>query len=161
LYRITQQVARGVDLSTKLNTFAHASDEREANMDLNEVAGQIAFLCQRFARLKQMTLEARRHERVLVIRVDPLAVQMLLFECVDLLMNIVEAGSAITLHPTDNGGPVILIKTAGGQGGSGTAPYQAATESARWLGVRTTAESLNVSVETGGPPPWISIGFSG
>ncbi len=161
LTRINGQVTRGVDLSASLNAFAHTGDELRASVDLNQAVVQSAFLSQRFARLKRITLSAFPCEKPLVATTDPLAFQMLLFQCVDLLMNLLGAGSVITLEPTDRDGVHVRISGAGDASGPGRAASIVPSDGDAWDLVQTLATSLNTNVETGGPPPWISIGFPG
>ncbi len=161
LTRIKGQVTRGVDLSASLNAFAHTGVELRASVDLNQAVVQSAFLSQRFARLKRITLSAFPCEKPLVATTDPLAFQMLLFQCADLLMKLLGAGSVITLEPTDRDGVHVRISGAGDASGTGRAASIVPSDGDAWDLVQTLATSLNTNVETGGPPPWISIGFPG
>ncbi len=53
---IQKQVNRGMEISARLNKFAHSMDEPKARVEVNELLDQLAFLVQRFARLKQVQL---------------------------------------------------------------------------------------------------------
>jgi signal transduction histidine kinase len=161
LTRVNEQVTRGVDLSTSLNAFAHTGDEPRASIDLNQAVLQTALLGQRFARLKRMTLNTFPQQKTLVVTTDPLALQMLLFQCVDLVMNLLGEGSVITLEPTDRDGLHVRISGAGDpSGSSGRAEPVAAADSEAWESVQMVARRLKMSVERGGPLPWISVGFA-
>jgi signal transduction histidine kinase len=159
--RITDQVARGVDLATKLNSFAHTPDEEVASVDLNQVVAQTSFLSQRFARLKSMTLHAVPNENSCTVAADPLALQMLLFQCVALLMDLTETGGAITVQvKNDSDKRVIIAVTQEPQGACKTCA-QFPADSPMWTSIQNAAESLKLLVEAGGPPVAISVGFPG
>lgn len=159
--RITQQVARGVDLSTNLNAFAHSADEETAGVDLNQALGQTAFLCQRFARLKGMTLRVVTHDKPIPLVTDPLAFQMLLFQCVDLLMGIAEKGTVITLRAENKAGGRVVIAAEGEVGASGSRCAVTPTDALPWRGVLASAAALNIKAEAGGPPAGITLSFLG
>jgi len=156
LTRITEQVRRGVDLAANLNEFAHTSDDRVALVDLNLAVAQAALLSQRFARLKGMTVNAETCQNTVQISTDPLAFQMLLFHAVELIMGLVDVGSVITLKPTCNHGNRILISADARPNES--RKTSSLEESPLWAIVQSNAAELNMAVETGGPPPWVSIG---
>jgi C4-dicarboxylate-specific signal transduction histidine kinase len=153
--RITDQVSRGVDLAVHLNAFAHTPDEKTAGVDLNQAAAQAAYLSQRFARLKGMTLTTAAHERALTITIDPLAFQLLLFQAVEWIMDLAAPGTVITLEPTADQGKRIVISTVGA---GEPMKSVAQTETPLWTALQATARSLNINIETGGPLPWISVG---
>jgi hypothetical protein len=156
LTRITEQVRRGVDLAANLNEFAHTSDERVAGVDLNQAVAQTALLSQRLARLKGITLVAESCQKTVPMSTDPLAFQMLLFHAVEFIMGLVDEGSVITLKPTCNHGNRVLISADARPNESLKTSNLA--ESPLWEIIQANAAELNMTVETGGPPPWISIG---
>lgn len=158
--RITDQVARGVDLATKLNSFAHTPDDGTASVDLNQVVAQATFLSQRFARLKGMTLNVIAGESPCIVVTDPLALQMVLFQCVDLLMSLTSAGSIITVEPKGNGERKVIVTIAQeSEAAKSAAPFPA--DLPQWKGIQTVAHDIALTVEAGGPPAWIAVGFSG
>jgi C4-dicarboxylate-specific signal transduction histidine kinase len=156
--RITDQVARGVDLATKLNSFAHAPDDAAGSVDLNQVVEQTGFLCQRFARLKGITLHVVPGRQSHVVMADPLALQMLLFQCVELLMDSEGKGSVITLQSKSDGNKIVVAASekAGAEVQACTeGPFEAST----WTAIQASAQDLKLSVETGCAPRWISVNF--
>jgi signal transduction histidine kinase len=161
LTRISDQVTRGVDLSTNLNAFAHAADERSASVDLNQAITQAAFLCQRFARLKGMTIDLQPHGGTVPMVTDPLGLQMCLFQCVDLLMGLSEKGTVITLRPEGNNGNRIAITAERSSVMTETACLRVVSEAAQWSAVQTAASKLNLTAYAGGPPLCISLGAVG
>ena len=99
LNRIFNQIERGVDITTRLNKFAHSSDHSPANVDLNEVSEQMVLLASRFARLKNVVLESSPSDPPLIIKSDPVSLEMALFESIEILLNIIGSGGKITLSP--------------------------------------------------------------
>ena len=161
LARILAQVARGVDLSTKLNSFAHSPDEQRAHVDLNEAIGQTAFICHKPASLKGMSVHAVRHETPVAVVADPMALQMLLFQCVGELMGVLDVGGAIILQPTRDNGSGVIVSQSGEAGASGTQAPRVDTTSPEWQELQLVARGLNASVEADETVPRIFVKFSG
>jgi nitrogen fixation/metabolism regulation signal transduction histidine kinase len=161
LSRIADQVARGVDLSTRLNLFAHAPDNLKASVDLNQAIGQTAFICHRAANSKGMKVQAVPHERPVVVTTDPLGLQMLLFQCVGELMEVVDSGSIITLQPTRDKEPVVVVSKSEESSASGPQGAYFETTSPQWQELQLLAGSLQASIEAGrGAVPGIFVRFS-
>jgi signal transduction histidine kinase len=99
LNRIHGQIQRGIDVSSRLNRFAHSSDHCPASLDLNEITEQMVLLASRFARLKNVVLESSPSDPPLIIKSDPVSLEMALFESIEILLNIIGSGGKITLSP--------------------------------------------------------------
>ena len=99
LKRIFGQIDRGVDISTRLNSFAHSADHCPASLDLNEITEQMVLLTSRFARLKHVVLETNPSDPPLNIKSDPVAVEMALFESIEILLNVIGPGRKIMVSP--------------------------------------------------------------
>jgi C4-dicarboxylate-specific signal transduction histidine kinase len=99
LKRIFGQIDRGVDITTRLNKFAHSPDQSPADVDLNEVSEQMVLLASRFARLKNVVLEADPHDAPMIINTHPVALEMALFESIEILLNAISPGGKIRLYP--------------------------------------------------------------
>ena len=95
--RIRGQIKRGIDITTRLNRFAHSPDQRPASLNLNEVTEQMVLLASRFARLKNVVLESNPLDPPLIIKSDPVTVEMALFESIEILLNATDSGDKITL----------------------------------------------------------------
>lgn len=161
LSNIGDQVVRGVDLASRLNTFSHLPDETSSGLDLNEVAVQVVFLSQRFARLKGISLNVQPHERSVIIVTDPLKIQMLLFQCIEVLVNIVGTGATITLHPlqqAESEATVELSSTGNNEPAANKTLDLAALPA--WTELQESAVSLKARIEPGDPPVWFRITFS-
>ncbi|MEW6350933.1 MAG: hypothetical protein AB1646_17895 [Thermodesulfobacteriota bacterium] len=159
LARIMEQVARGVDLSTRLNAFAHSSDEARARVDLNRAVEQSAFACHRAARLHKITLKPVPCSEPVEIDVDPMGLQMVLFQCVDLLMNVLGSGSTVTLEVSKEASPRITI--AGTEGTSPSEGVKSPARDGRWETLQTAAQGLNLVLEEAeGPGPGLRVVLS-
>lgn len=99
LKRILSQIDRGVNVTTRLNRFAHSPDHSPATLDLNEMTEQMVLLASRFARLKQVVLKSSPSDPPLVIKSDPVSLEMALFESIEILLNVTGSGGKITLSP--------------------------------------------------------------
>jgi signal transduction histidine kinase len=99
LNRISRQIQRGIDVTSRLNRFAHSPDHCPANLDLNDITEQMVLLASRFARLKNIVLESSPSDPPLIIKSDPVSLEMALFESIEILLNITGSGGKITLSP--------------------------------------------------------------
>jgi signal transduction histidine kinase len=163
LNRIAEQVTRGVDLSTKLNAFAHSSDEISASVEINQAVSQAAHLCKRFARLKEITVEVKPAEKNSTITTDPLLLQMLLFQCMDLLMHLTGPGSTIELRTADSPkGKCVEIAALPGESSVRVTPEKAQSAAGPLLNaVHRTASALEIQVETEDSPLRVRVCFPG
>jgi len=84
---IKKQVDRGVDVVMGLNRFAHSMDEPRAEIDLNVMVAQMAFLMQRFAHKSGIGLNALPYSEPIQMMTDPFALEMLLAASLDVCMN--------------------------------------------------------------------------
>ncbi len=99
LNRILNQIERGVDITTRLNKLAHSPDHSPTNVDLNEVSEQMVLLASRFARLKNVVLKADPNDASMIIKTHPVALEMAIFESIEILLNALSSGGKITLSP--------------------------------------------------------------
>jgi signal transduction histidine kinase len=100
LVKIKDQIERGVDLTDRLNKFAHSTDETLSKIDLQETIGQLVTLAQRFARLKHIELKTvppniEGPPVTLVTRLVQL--QMVLFASLECCFNAMSAGGEINI----------------------------------------------------------------
>ena len=157
---INQQVQRGVDLATRLNAFAHGPDQTIAEVDLNLVADQVICLSQRFARLKNVSLKALTQNRPVILVTDPLKIQMLIFECIDLLLSAVETKTTIRLQPVQRTDGSVMLEFSSEETKQeenrqitdlGTSP--------RWAVLKEVAQSLNGAIQTDTAPDRLTLTF--
>ncbi len=98
LTTIKKQVSRGMEISDRLNRFAHSMDESDARVDINELLNQAAFLMQRSAKLKQIRLTVNPSESTLDISIDPFRLQLILVACLEYCFDRTASGEIVTLQ---------------------------------------------------------------
>jgi len=99
LTRMYDQVQRGVDLVSSLNSFAHYADDDFIETDLNTLAKQAAFNGKRSARLKGIVLKPESTGDVLFTNADPMIFQMLVYECVKELFTTELTSNEVVFRP--------------------------------------------------------------
>jgi len=100
LDRIKNQIIRGVELTDRLNRFAHSTDENIAKIDLPEFIEQFIALSQRFARLKNValiTVPAEQPDQSITIVSRLIQLQMALYTGVECCLNTMPAGGEIRI----------------------------------------------------------------
>jgi signal transduction histidine kinase len=153
---INKQVERGVDLSTRLNAFAHSPDTRQAEIDLNILLDQVACLSARFARLKRVGVSATPQPEPVTLLNDPLRLHMLFVDCIDRLLQVAPAGSAIHMEPVKLGRGRVEVRFSP-EGGQQTAAQPVGSDALE--GLRPSAEAVKGTIEPGEPPVWFTIVF--
>jgi hypothetical protein len=115
---ILEQVARGVDLSSKMNRFAHSPDQSLAQLDLNEAAVHVSLLAERFAGLKGVSLSVAIAARPVMILSNPVKVLLSIFKAYECCWNhLASGGSArVTVSPAPQ--PTLSITWTGDTIGS-------------------------------------------
>jgi uncharacterized iron-regulated membrane protein len=101
--RIDAQVARGAEIVTRLNRFAHSMDEAHGRVDLAEEVREVAFLSQRLARAKHQTVEAASHDGPVWLIGNSLHVQMALYAAVAFCLSDLPEGAAVEMRADGNG----------------------------------------------------------
>jgi len=108
LATIEAQAKRGIELSGRLNRFAHSTDEAVATFDLNEILEQVVFLSGRFARLKEVTLSLIPYADPLPVVASPIALHMAAFGCLECCWDRMAAGGNISLSLGQKGQEAIV-----------------------------------------------------
>ncbi|MGD2154595.1 MAG: hypothetical protein PVG79_15095 [Gemmatimonadales bacterium] len=142
--RIEAQVKRGSELLTSLNRFAHSLDHAEDEIDLDEAAQQVSFLCQRVARQGKHQVQAQPGDSGLTVVVNLLRLQMALYTAVECCLERLPAGGTLTLRPVRHGDrPSVEYNGETGEEAFPLAP----TEAAAWSRLAAVLENLGASVE--------------
>jgi hypothetical protein len=81
--RIDAQVARGANIVSNLNRFAHSLDNARDNIDLDDELQQIAFLCERFARQGGHQIKVQSGDPGMTVETNSLRLHMALFTAVE------------------------------------------------------------------------------
>lgn len=103
LSTIQEQLERGVELASRLNHFAHTTDESIATVDLGEAVEQIVFLSQRFARLIGVVVRAESPDQALTVATNYLKLQMVLFSSLECCWEQMESGGVVAVCATSHG----------------------------------------------------------
>lgn len=105
---IAAQTKRGIELSSRLNRFAHSPDTELATLDLHEILEQIIFLSGRFARLRGVTLSLQPSGDSVVVVISPMAFQMAVFGCLELCWEAMGTGGNVCLSVGRDGREVVI-----------------------------------------------------
>lgn len=111
---ILQQVARGVELCTHMNRFAHSPDHSMAPVDLNEAVDQVCLLAERFARVKGISLGAEVAERPVVVQSCPVRVLLSAFKAYECCWNHLPPGANAVMRVKPDPKPGFEITWTGG-----------------------------------------------
>lgn len=76
---INKQVSRGSTLIERLNHFAHSVDEPLVRIEPRLVLSELCDICDRFAKLREVTLERQISEQPLTLELDPFALQQAVY----------------------------------------------------------------------------------
>lgn len=151
--RIETQVRRGSDLLTNLNRFAHSLDHAEDEVDLDELAQQVGFLCQRMARKGRHQVQAEPGEEGLTLAVNLLRLQMALYTAVECCLEQLPEGGTLSLQPVREGGRAsVEFRGEAGEGmGEGKGIPLEPSEAAAWSRLTAVLADLGASVEKAAP----------
>jgi C4-dicarboxylate-specific signal transduction histidine kinase len=144
LGRIDAAVARGTEILSHLNRFAHSLDDVREAIDLTREIQQVASLCQFRARRKRHVLDVRPGGQNLTVVVDPFRLQMSLFAAVGCCMEQLPEGSTVSIGADRRDDRPTVELT--GQGGE-EAMLPAPTEATGWGPLAELADGLGASLE--------------
>jgi C4-dicarboxylate-specific signal transduction histidine kinase len=113
LGNINEQVKRGVDITTRLNQFAHSMDEPLISVQVPGLLQQIVLLMRRLAKRRGVELKAVS-EGDRTIMSDPFRLLLVLGSVIENLADSLESGGEITLQSQDAPpGTTILLEIQG------------------------------------------------
>jgi len=149
LKTVKNQLNRGMELSTVFNRFAHAPDKSTAEINLKDLAEQVVWLSERFARLKHITLKMApddQLDKAVSITGNPVWSQMAVYNGIECLLNQLPAESEISLASSNEAGEKGIridcknIKTDGQQ------LFQAMEDSESWNNLKEILSAINGDV---------------
>jgi signal transduction histidine kinase len=155
LSKIGDQVSRGVELSTTLNRFAHSPDLTSAEVDLGETIGDVVFLSRRFAHVKGITLKVVPQGRPVMLLTDSLKLQMVVFGCIDLIMDLMGAGTDLYIRPVENAYRGVFIEFY--SHGVKTENFPLPSSAPQWPALFRSAHDLRATIEPCEPPSWFRL----
>ncbi|MHC1725627.1 MAG: hypothetical protein AB9866_06425 [Syntrophobacteraceae bacterium] len=148
---IREQADRGVELSNRLNRFAHSADYPRVRVDLNTLLDQLSLLAQRFARLKEVTLEVALADQPIQVETCPVCLQMALFTGLECCWNAMPSGGCVSLHVMKRGGDAAIGFSCRSSPVSGLEFMDAISPSQDWAKLNETVKILGAGLETGQP----------
>jgi len=147
LLKIQNQVQRGIKLTCQLNKFSHLSDTNKSDVDLNEIIEHLIFLTERFARIKNITLQNRPSTQSITITSDPFLLQMSLFNGISYLLNRMDNGGEISISPGKKGSECSVSISCMGEGADKSKLFKDIASSEELLSLRSIMQSLNGTYE--------------
>ena len=99
---IKEQIERGVNITDRLNRFAHSTDETLSKIDLQETIEQLITLAQRFARLKHIVLRTvpqNQESSAVTLVTRHVQLQMALFAGIECWLALAAPGGLIKIGP--------------------------------------------------------------
>ena len=97
--RIGRQVSRGIDLTKRLNGFAHSMDFPEKEVILADAASLVVDLNQRFARLKKVELASDPWRTPQEVRLSPFHLLLIVSDSLAWLLEHTSSGGKIIIRP--------------------------------------------------------------
>jgi len=143
LEKIQNQVQRGVKLTCQLNKFSHLSDTNKTDVDLNEIIEHLIFLTERFARIKNITLQNRPLTQSITITSDPFLLQMSLSNGISYLLNRMGNGGEISICPEKKGSECSVSISCIGERIDKSLIFKDASSSEELLSLNSIMHSLN------------------
>ena len=114
LGNINDQVKRGVDISGRLNQFAHSMDEPLAALNLPELLARVVLLMRRLAKRRGIELTAEANDPQLSILSDPFRLQLVLASVIENLTGAMEEGGSIIMRAKGSPQEVTILLEAQG-----------------------------------------------
>jgi signal transduction histidine kinase len=117
--KIISQIQRADGIIRNTNTFAHSVDESVRQIDLGELLSLLVALSNRFAAMREVTLESKLPQSPVNIRTNQFFLENLMWLCLDFAMDAAGGGKTVVLS-TEKTGNGALIRLTGLEGLLGT-----------------------------------------
>lgn len=157
LTTIKEQIQRGVDLTVRLNCFAHEPGEVIKAVDLTDQIEHFIALSQRFARLRNVVLKIDPPNRPIQIETRAVQLQMLLFAGIECCLQVMEKGGQICLRPRQEDGKNLIHILCQGGDLNQTSFAESLGRYEEWPALRKFAEILGGSADLNVSAQGISI----
>ena len=144
LGRIDAGVARGTEILSNLNRFAHSLDHAQDPIEVTREIQQVVSLCQFRAKRRRHLLQVQPGDQTLTAVLDPFRFQMSLFAAVGCCLEQLPEGSTVSIstHRNDDRPTVEFTGQAGDE-----ATLPTPTEASGWSRLLELADLLGASVE--------------
>jgi len=141
--RIRAQVARGADLVTALNRFAHTLDRPEGRRRLRDDLSGVVLLSQRIARRRRQRLVLQEGAEDAETSCDALEVQMLFFLAVECCLGVLPDDGTVTIDIAGGRDATVVRLRGTTEGPAPTRPIDGADG---WTQLQQLAEGLRISL---------------
>jgi hypothetical protein len=142
---ILEQISRGVDLSTRMNRFAHSPDRSVAQVDLNESVDQVCLLAERFARVKGVTLSVVPAGKPPTVLSCPVKVLLSIFKAYECCWTHLASGASVLGTVISDPQPMVKL-TWSGEAAESADPRTAMEGSAEWKDLEVVMGGLQGKV---------------
>lgn len=123
LAAIQAQVRRGVDLSSRLNRFAHSLDEPLALVDLETAVDHLVPLARRFAGMRRVEIEARPGGEEILVETSPAGLNLALFKACEFCWDRMPRGGTLSLSTQKEAGAgTVVLECRDAEGPAGIIP---------------------------------------
>ncbi len=129
---IKEQIQRGVELTSRLNKFAHSTDETTSKIDLYETVEVLVDLSQRFARLKNVVLKLHPPDQAIAVETNPVHLQMGLLACFECCLDLMSEGGRIDIHLSKTEDKIGVQLSCDGNFADKTEFFQNISSSEKW-----------------------------
>lgn len=154
---IRDQTDRGVDLSNRLNRFAHTTDNDRLKVDLCDLTRHLAVLVERFARLREVKLTVPASSAPVPVETNPVRCQLVLLTGLECCWNTDQVSEVELKAAERESGEAVLLFSAVGKAGSPKELMERVTVSADWERLAMLAEDLGGRVEASLPEALFAV----
>ncbi|MBW2100823.1 MAG: hypothetical protein JRG68_08750 [Deltaproteobacteria bacterium] len=152
---IKNQVKRGVNLTNRLNRFAHSPDKTTSTVELFELSENLVMLSQRFATLKQVSLTIRQPNQAITIMTNPIQLQMALLASIDCCLKEMPPHGEISISFEKNGEQTAVHFTCKGDLPEGF--NHNISSSNEWAALQKITPDLSIIVKSDESTPGILL----
>jgi signal transduction histidine kinase len=103
--KIEEQVHRGVEITSRFNSFAHSVDYPLADVDLNSIVAQTVSMAYRLAALRNVELRGAVRENPIMLFTSAFTAQMALTIVIEAFIKCMDGGSILIKVTDDPGVP--------------------------------------------------------
>ncbi len=103
---VSGQIYRGSDILRNLNRFAHSTDEPIRMTDIGETVSLMAGLCDRFAFMRNVSIDLKTPEQAIVVNTHVFLAETLIYRCLKFAIDGLGKGNRIGIftEKTEQGG---------------------------------------------------------
>jgi len=126
---VMKQVSRADAIMKNMNRLAHSVDESIKTIDLNDILELLVALSQRFAAMRDVSVDPKLGENPMMVRTAPFLLMNLLWLCLDFAMDAAGEDKIVELvTQKTEAGIQVFFKRLGGLAGAPLKPFPAEPE---------------------------------